>query len=122
MEGGGGYVLSLEGEQVWLQYKYERLPLFCHSCGRLGHLVQSCTHIALPTDEIAVPVLPYGEWLWALPNNRPIFQLEVLTRVLGPLQSPRNELRKSNFHHHHRWSKLLRKGQRLKFKNLQITS
>uniref|UniRef100_A0A2N9GNM8 Reverse transcriptase domain-containing protein n=1 Tax=Fagus sylvatica TaxID=28930 RepID=A0A2N9GNM8_FAGSY len=70
----GGYILSPEGEQVWVQYKYERLPLFCHSCGRLGHSVQACTHTTPPTSDAAAPVLPYGEWLRASPNSRPIFQ------------------------------------------------
>ena len=70
----GGYILSPEGEQVWVQYKYERLPLFCHSCGRLGHSVQVCTHTTPPTNDVAASVLPYGEWLRASPSSRPIFQ------------------------------------------------
>ena len=33
----GAYLAGSEGERIWVNFKYERLPLFCHYCGFLGH-------------------------------------------------------------------------------------
>ena len=33
----GAFVASSEGHRTWCKFKYERLPLFCHFCGILGH-------------------------------------------------------------------------------------
>ena len=44
-----GFILpSLDGKQYWVDFKYERLPIFCHYCGILGHDLNHCaTHYAL---------------------------------------------------------------------------
>ena len=33
----GAYITSLDGERLWLSFKYERLPILCFICGKLGH-------------------------------------------------------------------------------------
>ena len=33
----GAYLAGSEGERIWVTFKYERLPLFWHYCGFLGH-------------------------------------------------------------------------------------
>ena len=33
----GGFLMSLDGNRHWVDYKYERLPVFYHFCGILGH-------------------------------------------------------------------------------------
>lgn len=38
------------GESLWLECKYERLPTFCFICGRLGHADKYCPH-QLEIDE-----------------------------------------------------------------------
>lgn len=38
----GGRVASADGERFWVSFKYERLPVFCFLCGRLGHDDKRC--------------------------------------------------------------------------------
>ena len=38
----GGFIAGLDGVRSWVTFKYERLPLFCHYCGLLGHDVKHC--------------------------------------------------------------------------------
>ena len=33
----GAYITSLDGERLWLSFKYERIPIVCFICGKLGH-------------------------------------------------------------------------------------
>ena len=33
----GAYITSSDGEHLWLSFKYERLPIVCFICGKLGH-------------------------------------------------------------------------------------
>ena len=57
----GGYITSIDGERGWVAFKYERLPTFCFSCGKLGHDDKHCTMVSegYPLD------WQYGEWLRA---------------------------------------------------------
>ncbi|KAK8652328.1 hypothetical protein V6N13_061348 [Hibiscus sabdariffa] len=47
--------------------QYERLPLFCHGCGLLGHAVLSCA----TTPKSDVQKLQYGAWMRAPQPTRP---------------------------------------------------
>ena len=38
----GAYIAGTDGERTWVTFKYERLPMFCHFCGLLGHDIQHC--------------------------------------------------------------------------------
>ena len=61
----GGYLAGSNGEKVWTTFKYERLPMFCHHCGLLGHVIKHCAkYFALTKNGKEAP-LQYGEWLKA---------------------------------------------------------
>ncbi len=55
--------LTYSGYQVWVDYRYERLPWFCHQC---GHTIQACSLVPIP----ASGSLLYGEWLKASHDGR----------------------------------------------------
>ncbi|KAK7822842.1 uncharacterized protein CFP56_036059 [Quercus suber] len=38
----GGYIAGSDGVKSWISFKYERLPIFCHYCGILGHDLKHC--------------------------------------------------------------------------------
>ena len=38
----GFYLSHEEGEPLWISIKYERLDIYCSSCGRIGHKNQHC--------------------------------------------------------------------------------
>ena len=38
----GGYVTNMDGERCWVSSKYERLPTFCFTCGKIGHDEKHC--------------------------------------------------------------------------------
>ncbi|KAK9273439.1 hypothetical protein L1049_018249 [Liquidambar formosana] len=37
-----GVTVKVEGRQMWVPIKYERLPTFCYYCGILGHADKDC--------------------------------------------------------------------------------
>lgn len=51
----GGFIEGSDGERTWVNFKYERLPLFCHFCGLLGHGLRHCaSHFAMEKNNGAV--------------------------------------------------------------------
>lgn len=61
----GGKIVNLDGDKVWISFKYEKLPNFCFHYGILGH--DQKHYPRLPFN----PKLPnqYGEWLRANVNS-----------------------------------------------------
>ena len=57
----GCFVKSEEGERVWVDFRYERLPSFCYICGFLGHDEKHCQ--VNPAEQRSGR--QYGEWLKA---------------------------------------------------------
>ena len=47
------------GDRCWVSFKYERLPTFCFSCGKIGHDEKHCRVV---TEKQSMEK-QYGEWL-----------------------------------------------------------
>ena len=59
----GGFLASSDEEKVWTTFKYERLPMFCHHCGLLGHDTRHCVKYFALTTNGKETSLQYGKWL-----------------------------------------------------------
>ncbi|XP_030942068.1 uncharacterized protein LOC115967129 [Quercus lobata] len=55
-----------EMEDVWVYFKYERLPTFCYRCGILGHQDCDCQGINKGYFHTNDDVLEFGPWLQAV--------------------------------------------------------
>ena len=66
----GGFIAGSDGERTWVSFKYERLPMFCHFCGILGHDLKHCAaHYAVEKQGGQVEY-QYGDFLNAA-GSRP---------------------------------------------------
>ena len=61
----GGFLAGFDGNKNWVSFKYERLPMFCHHCGLLGHDLKHCASYFAATNNKKDVVCQYGEWLKA---------------------------------------------------------
>ncbi|KAK7860560.1 hypothetical protein CFP56_036702 [Quercus suber] len=59
----GGFIGGSDGQRLWVSYKYERLPLFCHFCGLLGHNTEHCAEYYARSKNGSEVICQYGEWL-----------------------------------------------------------
>ena len=57
------FIGGSKGLHTWVSFKYERLPMFCHFCGVLGHDLKHCVkHFAWMKNSKEVEC-QYGDWL-----------------------------------------------------------
>ena len=57
------FIGGSKGLHTWVSFKYERLPMFCHFCGVLGHDLKHCAkHFAWMKNSKEVEC-QYGDWL-----------------------------------------------------------
>lgn len=54
------------GKWFWVDFKYERLHIFCHICVLLGHTKRTCPTLYESAEPVAKP---YGQWMRA-PNRK----------------------------------------------------
>ena len=59
----GGFIAGSEGGRTWVTHRYERLPIFCHYCGLLGHDVRHCAGFFAASKTGGEVDCQYGEWL-----------------------------------------------------------
>lgn len=66
-----GRVISLDDDKdLWVSFKYERLPIICYWCGRLNHNDRDC-ETCIDSEGILTEVdREYGSWLRAPPYAR----------------------------------------------------
>lgn len=50
----------------WVEFKYERLPVFCYLCGKIDHDEKDCTEWIRSADSINSKEKQYGLWLRAV--------------------------------------------------------
>ena len=60
-----GFLAGLDGQKTWTTFKYERLPMFCHYCGLLGHDIKHCANYFGLMKSGKEVQLQYKEWLKA---------------------------------------------------------
>ena len=61
----GGFLMGLDGNRHWVDYKYERLPVFCHFYGILGHDLRHCPAHYEESKRSTTLEYQYGDWLRA---------------------------------------------------------
>lgn len=62
----GSLIARTDGDRHWVTFKYERLPLFCHYCGMLGHDVKNCATHFVVTKNGGKVEYQYGDFLKAM--------------------------------------------------------
>lgn len=74
-----GSKLHFQGKDIWVDYKYERLPNFCFICGRIGHQMRDCEDMAEHDQEgyseIEEKEQAFGPWLRASPLPKITYEL-----------------------------------------------
>lgn len=57
--------IKLENEIHWVEFKYNKLPIFCFYCGVVGHPERVCELKMFDTKERQVSEGQYGDWIRA---------------------------------------------------------
>ena len=65
-----GRMVRMEGsDSRWVEFKYERLPVFCYLCGRLDHDEKECIEWIRRAVPLKAEDKQYGPWLRANPDR-----------------------------------------------------
>ncbi|GAU21788.1 hypothetical protein TSUD_329120, partial [Trifolium subterraneum] len=75
-----GSKLNFQGKEIWVDYKYERLPNFCFACGRIGHQMRDCEdiedHDEVQYSELEEKQQAFGPWLRASPLPKMSYEVK----------------------------------------------
>jgi hypothetical protein len=75
-----GSKLNFQGKDIWVDYKYERLPNFCFACGRVGHQMRDCEdvedHDTDAFSELEEKDQAFGPWLRASPLPKVFYEVK----------------------------------------------
>lgn len=61
-----GSKIKIKNEEVWVEFKYENLPVFCFYCGVVGHQERAWVVKLTDSREGKVCEGQYGEWMRAV--------------------------------------------------------
>lgn len=65
-----GQLIRIAGKALWLDFRYERLPHFCYSCGIMGHYAMYCPTIPFTEAKMeGKEKMAFGHWLRAEVNQ-----------------------------------------------------
>ena len=65
----GRKVGIIEDSEIWVAFKYEKLPNFCYWCGMVSHTDKDCDVWIGSKGKLRHEQQGYGNWLRALPFN-----------------------------------------------------
>jgi hypothetical protein len=89
-----GCIVQVEDDKpVWVDFRYEHLPIFCYKCGCLGHSSSDCFASRGSSRVSVFDRDQYGSWLRALP----VCHYQVARRQTEVGEGTRN-YSNSNFH------------------------
>jgi hypothetical protein len=75
-----GSKLNFQGKEIWVDYKYERLPNFCFACGRIGHQMRDCEdiedHDEVQYSELEEKQQAFGPWLRVSPLPKMSYEVK----------------------------------------------
>jgi hypothetical protein len=81
-----GRTAKLEkGREVWISFKYERLPNFCYWCGLVTHSDKDCPHWLRNQETLQIEDQQFGSWLRAS-NERSWRKMEI--KIEGIIKPP----------------------------------
>lgn len=60
-----GFKLRCNGEECWVDFKYENLPIFCFYCGLIGHGERKCVRRCVDTKNSELREGQFGDWIRA---------------------------------------------------------
>lgn len=75
----GIFVVLNGGDENWVPFKYENLPVFCYGCGVMDHNLQECVTVASSLKELSEEAYPFSLALRVESNmvGRRVFVLEL---------------------------------------------
>jgi hypothetical protein len=65
-----GRALNLADKTLWVEFKYEKLPLFCFRCGRVVHGSKGCPTPSKTRLNAVEEPKAWGSWLRAVDQRR----------------------------------------------------
>ena len=84
----GGFITGSDGVKMWVSFKYDRLPIFCHYCGILGHDLRHCVaHYAMEKKGDRIEY-QYGDFLKAVGG----YPRALSSKVSGQMAGTKEEM------------------------------
>ena len=65
----GRKILLDTGKEIWVSFKYEKIPNFCYWCGFVSHDDKDCNRWLASKGTLDIAKQEYGAWLRAPPFN-----------------------------------------------------